>query len=368
MCAVTWGWRVVDEGSAMKAFFRRGTLVLLAWGLGLPAVRPPCLSGQDRQEAETPASLGELKQQETSLVAPVAQSEPGLVTDYVIGPEDVVEVEIFNAPELSKTVRVANDGGVTLPLIGRVAAAGRTTEQLRKQLELRYGKTYLENPQVTVFVREFHAQPVSVIGAVERPGLYQLTGPRSLIEMLSMAGGLAKRSTAPAGRVVYVTRKGGFGELQPVEGMQWVALDKVEINLRRLLYSHEDALNIPIRPLDIISISKADVVYVVGEVRKPGGFVLEDREKLTVLQALALAEGTTGTAAKSSALIIRRSEEGSRTEIPLDLGKILKGKAQDPELAANDVLFVPTSSGKAAAKRGSEAVLGTITGILIYRR
>lgn len=352
----------------MKAFFSRGALVLLAWGLVLFAAKPSCLSGQERQEPEIPASRGELQQREASRAVLLPQSESVPATDYVIGPEDVLEVDVFNASDLNKIVRVANDGGITLPLVGRIAAAGLTTEQLRKQLESKYGKIYLENPQVTVFVREYHAQPVSVIGAVERPGLYQLTGPRTLIEMLSMAGGLAKRSSAPAGRVVFVTRKSGFGDLPSVEGMRLVASDKVEVNLRRLLYSHEDALNIAIKPIDIVIVSQADIVYVVGEVRRPGGFVLEDREKITVLQALALAEGITGTASKSSARIIRRSEDGSRTEIPLDVGKILKGKAQDLELAANDVLFVPTSSGKAAAKRGAEAAIGTLSGILVYRR
>ena len=291
-----------------------------------------------------------------------------LSTDYVIGPEDVLDIDVFNVQELSnKTVRVANDGTISLALLGHVQAAGFTTQQLRKELERRWGQSYLENPQVTVFVKEFHAQPVSVIGAVDKPGMYELKGPRTLIEILSMAGGLAKLGTAP-GRTIVVTRRSGFGEeLQPVEGMNLVGADKVEINLRRLLYSREPGLNIEIRPFDTVSVSRADIVYVVGDVKKAGGFVLADRENVTVLQALALAEGLNGTAAKRRARIIRRGANGSRTEIPVDLTKILNGKSQDVELAANDVLFVPVSGGKAAARRGAEAVLGTISGILIYR-
>jgi polysaccharide export outer membrane protein len=291
-----------------------------------------------------------------------------LSTDYVIGPEDVLDIDVFNVQELSnKTVRVANDGTISLALLGHVQAAGFTTQQLRKELERRWGQSYLENPQVTVFVKEFHAQPVSVIGAVDKPGMYELKGPRTLIEILSMAGGLAKLGTAP-GRTIVVTRRSGFGEeLQPVEGMNLVGADKVEINLRRLLYSREPGLNIEIRPFDTVSVSRADIVYVVGDVKKAGGFVLADRENVTVLQALALAEGLNGTAAKRRARIIRRGANGSRTEIPVDLTKILNGKSQDVELAANDVLFVPVSGGKAAARRGVEAMLGTISGILIYR-
>jgi polysaccharide export outer membrane protein len=279
-----------------------------------------------------------------------------------------LDIDVFSVPELTKTVRVANDGTISLALLGHVQAAGHTTEQLGKELERRWGQTYLESPQVTVFVREFHAQPVSVIGAVERPGIYELRGPRTLIELLSMAGGLAKVGTAP-GRTVVVTRRGGFGEeLQLVEGMNLAGADKIEINLQRLLYSREPGLNIDIKPFDTVSVSRADIVYVVGDVKKPGGFVLADRENLTVLQALALAEGLNGTAAKRRARIIRRDASGSRTEIPVDLTKILDGRSQDLELAANDVLFVPVSTGKAAARRGAEAVLGTISGVLIYRR
>lgn len=295
-------------------------------------------------------------------------SEQSRSSDYVIGPEDVLDIDVFNVPELTKTVRVANDGTISLALLGHVQAAGCTTEQLRKELERRWGQSYLENPQVTVFVREFHAQPVSVIGAVERPGIYELRGPRTLIEILSMAGGLAKLGTAP-GRTIVVTRRGGFGEeLQLVAGMNLVGADKVEINLQRLLYSREAGLNIDIKPFDTVSVSRADIVYVVGDVKRPGGFVLADRENLTVLQALALAEGLNGTASKRQARIIRRNADGSRTEIPVDLTRVLNGKSQDLELAANDVLFVPVSAGKAAARRGAEAVLGTLSGILIYRR
>jgi len=355
----------------MKGFPKTFCAVLAACGLGLVFLPSPRLLAQDWQDQQviepTPQSV-DLPQQDTSPAVPPAAEAPALSTDYVIGPEDVLDVDVFNVPELSKTVRVGNDGTISLALLGHVQAAGLTTSQLRAQLESRWSQTYLENPQVSVFVKEFHAQPVSLIGAVEKPGLYQLTGPRTLIEMLSMAGGLAKRSSAPAGRTVYVTRKEGFGDFQPVEGMELVALDKVEINLQRLLYSREAALNIEIKPLDIISVSKADVVYVVGEVKRAGGFVLEDRERITVLQALAMAEGLSGTAARGSARIIRRSQDGSRTEIPVNLSKVLKGKSQDVELAANDILFVPTSSGKAAAKRGAEAAIGTISGLLIYRR
>jgi polysaccharide export outer membrane protein len=289
-----------------------------------------------------------------------------LPSDYVIGPEDVLDISVFGVPELSESVRVANDGTISLPLLGHVEAAGCTTRQLRQALESRYGEDYLQDPQINIFVKEFHSDPVSVIGAVEKPGLYHLVGPRSLIEVLSMAGGLAKRDSAYAGPTVYVTRKGGFSKLELAEGMRLVAPNKLEINLRKLIYSEQNELDIQIQPLDVISVSKADIIYVIGAVQKPGGFVLEDRDKVTVLQALALAEGLQGTAAKKHARIIRTSEDGTRVEIPLDIGKVLKGEKEDLDLGANDILFVPGSTGKMALRRGLEATVGTLSGVLIY--
>ena len=286
--------------------------------------------------------------------------------NYILGPEDVIDIDVFNVPELSKSVRVANDGQVSLPLIGRVQAAGLTADQLGQELAEKWGENYLQDPKVTIFVKEFKAKPVSVIGAVEKPGLYPLTGQRTLIEMLSMAGGFGKKNTSPAGRTVVITRKSGFKDLQPTEGMHVRGPDQIEVDLNRLLYTRDESLNIEIKPLDIISVSKADVVYVTGAVKRPGGFVLEDRPTMTVLQAIAMAEGFTGTAAKGSARILRTEQDGSKTEVPVDLGKILKGRAADTILAANDILFVPDSKKRIAGQRATDATITTFSGWLIW--
>jgi len=288
--------------------------------------------------------------------------------NYILGPEDVIKIEVFDLPELSKTARVANDGTISLPLIGRVQAAGLTADQLRKELADKWGENYLQDPQVTVFIDEFKAKPVSIIGAVEKPGLYPLTGRRTLIEMLSMAGGFGKKGTSAAGRTVLVTRKSGFGDLQPVDGMHVRGPDQIEIDLNRLLYTKDEALNIEMKPLDIISVSKADVVYVTGAVKRPGGFVLEDRPTMTVLQAIAMAEGFTPTSAKKSARILRTNQDGSKTEVPINLSKIIRGKAQDTTLAANDILFVPDSKQKVVSQRATDAAIATFTGWLIWKQ
>jgi polysaccharide export outer membrane protein len=286
--------------------------------------------------------------------------------DYVIGPEDILSLEVLNVPELKQTVRVENDGTIPVRLLGHLKAAGLTTSQLRANLESEWGKTYLEDPKVSIFIREFHAQPISVIGAVERPGLYQLTGPRTLIEVISMAGGLGKRTSNPPGRFLYVTRKGGFDDLQLAEGMEQTAPDQLEIDLRQLVQTRDPALNVKMKPFDIVSVSKAGIVYVMGAVKKPGGFVMEDREKVTVLQALAMAEGLSPMAKKSAARIVRQADDGTKQQIPIDLGKVIKGRGEDVEMAANDILIVPDSKGKYLGFRGLDTATATVSGLLIY--
>ena len=339
-------------------------VLLLAGSIGALA--------QERVEStdgtiKEPAELTEPRQspQVSSL-----KETPTIGGDYVIGAEDVLRVSVFDVPELSNlTLRVANDGTIAPPLLGHVKAAGMTPSQLGRDLESKWGATYLQNPQVSVFVQEFHAQPVSVVGAVEKPGLYPLTGPRTLIEMLSQAGGLSKRSSGAAGRTVYVTRPGGFTDLQTVDGLKAVSPDKVEINLHRLLYSQEEALNIEIEPRDIISVSKAEIVYVGGNgVRKPGAFVLEDRDNVTVLQAVSMAEGLAPNAAKTDVRIIRTKADGSRIMIPVNLKKVLKGSSPDLVLLRNDILFVPNSAQKALLKGGAQTVVSTLSWLLIYGR
>jgi len=298
---------------------------------------------------------------------PHFSSESGVGPDYEIGPEDVLQISVFQVNDLNETVRVSNDGTIAVPLLGRLVVAGLTPDQLRKNLEQAYAKNLLQNPQVSVFVKEFHAQPVSVIGAVAKPGLYQITGPRTLIEALSMAGGLASGKDAAPGKSVYITRQGGFGDLDPVPGMELIAPDKVAINIKDLLYTRATGLDIPIRPHDVIAVSKASVIYVAGSgVRKPGGFVLEDRDEVNVVQALAMAEGLAPDAAKHHARIIHTKADGSRVEIPVDIEEILKQKAPDPTLAANDILYIPLSGGKAALRKSTEAILQTVSGMLIF--
>ncbi|HVA00133.1 MAG TPA: polysaccharide biosynthesis/export family protein [Terriglobia bacterium] len=343
------------------------------WGIALAATLTLALRGGERllaQEAtpittsassDTNPSVSQVKK------APHLLPDSGVGPEYQIGPEDVLEITVFQVKDLDETVRVSNDGTIAVPLLGRIVASGLTPDQLRKELEQAYGMNYLQNPQVSVFVKEFHAQPISIIGAVQKPGLYQITGPRSLVEALSLAGGLSSGQGAAPGKTLYVTRPGGFPNLHLVPGMQLVAPNKIEININNLLYTRGAGLDIPIRPHDVIAVSKASVIYVAGSgVRKPGGFVLEDRDEVSVIQAMAMAEGLVPDAAKHHARIIHTKADGSRVDIPVDIESILKQKAPDPNLAANDILYIPLSGGKAALRKSTQEIVQTVSGFLIF--
>ncbi len=291
--------------------------------------------------------------------------------DYRLGPEDVIEVAVFEAPELGAVARISATGKITLPLLGPVTASGLTPRQLEMALEeLLREREYMHEPHVTVSVREVRSHAVSVIGAVQKPGVYQLQGSKSLIEVLSLASGLAE----DAGDTVLVVRgekipaspaphTNGDGLPGNLEGTSIVSID-----LRQLLYSGDATLNVPIFPGDIVKVSEAGIVYVVGDVKKPGGFRLKNNESVTVLQAIALAEGMNRTAAQARARIIRTDARGQRRELPLNLAKVLGGRSPDPLLQPKDIVFVPSSVGKTAAYRGVESVLQIVTGVIIFRR
>jgi polysaccharide export outer membrane protein len=236
------------------------------------------------------------------------------------------------------------------------------------------------------------SHPVSVMGAVRRPGVFQIRGSKTLLEVLSLAEGLAD----DAGETVIILRGAAMpaesdpsadhlpATDQPSSGMQNAVEAKavspalnsnrsasestVQVNLKGLLESADSRNNPLVHPGDIIKVTRAGVVYVIGEVRRPGGFTLKSNEKISVLQALALSEGLTRTAAKGEARIIRTDQQsGERKETPIDLGKVLAGKAPDPVLEPKDIVFVPNSVVKSTLGRGVEAAAQTLSGLLIFR-
>ena len=369
----------------LKARWR--TLVFLTAGLcplwANPQTRPPGAAPPQAPpsfQGETTDEYNQRLKELEGRLAGVVQSSPA--DDYRIGPEDLLEISVFEAAELNRTVRVAAGGEVSLPLLGTVQAAGLTPRELEFVLQELLRRTYMKDPHVAVFVREIQSHPVSVFGAVKKPGVFQIRGAKTLVEVLSMAEGLAD----DAGDTVIVMRRAGLPEAADPPPAKPVATGipqnnstkdvtdaaagkTVEIDVKNLLQSGDTHYNVLIYPGDVVKVTRAGVVYVVGEVRKPGGFVLKTNENVSVLQALALAEGLTRTSAKSRAQIIRTNEAtGARSEIPINLSKILSGKAADPLLRPKDIVFVPNSTGRTAFYRGAEAAIGIGTGLIIYRR
>jgi polysaccharide biosynthesis/export protein len=292
---------------------------------------------------------------------------PGIASpgdDARIGPDDLLDIDVFEAPEMNRTVRVSASGEVSFELFGPVHAAGLTPRELESVLQEMLRRSYLKDPHVSVFVHEWRSHSVSVLGAVKSPGVFQIQGTKSLIEVLSLAQGLAD----DAGNTALIAHAAEAPDTGFPDGSSLPPPATDEINLWKLLNSPDSRLNVTIRSGDIIKVSRAGIVYVVGEVNRPGGFMLQNNENISVLQAIALAQGLTHTSAISRARIIRTDEAtGKRAEIPMNLGKILAGKSTDMFLQPKDVVFVPNSAAKSAFYRGAQAAVQTAAGVAIYK-
>ena len=300
---------------------------------------------------------------------------------YRVGSGDVIRIDVFEVEELSQSAVVAPQGTISMPLIGEVSVDGLTTPEIEGQLKKLYGSEYLRDPQIAVTVEEFRSQPVSVVGAVQRPGVYQLQGRRRLVEVLAMAGGL----TESVGEKITVFRRdpkmlAGLVEtpapifssaidptgtsVGPLLGVK----EEIHIPVRNLLkMGDSEDLNPFIEPHDVIRVGKAGVVYVMGAVQQPGGFAIKDQETITVLRAVSLAAGLKPHSSPQKALVIRHVD-GVKKEMPVRIKDVLVGKSADLALQANDVLFIPESGAKKAMSRSVDALVQVATGVVIFRR
>jgi polysaccharide export outer membrane protein len=287
---------------------------------------------------------------------------------YLLGPQDALYIQVQNVDELANPTtvfRVDLNGYVDVPRIGRVAAAGLATDQLEAVLADRF-RTYLQNPVVTVRVAEFRSKPVSVLGAVGSPGVHSLQGDKTLLETISEAGGLSK----DAGNTIKITRRKDQGPIplattQPDPSGEFSV---AQVNVRDIVDATNPKENILVRSNDVITVPQGEVVYVIGAVNHAGGFTLSDHQDLSVLEALSLAAGLDKTASAANAKVLRRPASGSnnRTEIRVNVKKILAGKATDFPLMANDILFIPNSGSRNASLKALQTALAIGTGIAIY--
>jgi polysaccharide export outer membrane protein len=339
--------------------------------------------------------------------------------DYVIGNGDVINVDIFDVKELSREVRVSQTGSIGLPLLPvRLHVAGLTEVQTEQKIaEVLEANGLVSHPQVSVSVKERKSKPITVVGAVAHAMVYQADHPVTILEVLAEAGGIAN----DAGDTVIVTRPmqehpsdpsepPSIGPEEPTpattpkESTQTDATSNtsaaakplfpgsaaaspqnaaatatapneplpigntITINLNDLMETGDATNNIILQAGDIVTVPHAGIVYVLGAVSKPGGFVLaNDRAHMTTLKVLALAGGLNRTAKTDRAVVIRRDAQGQQHEVAVDLKKVMERSAEDLQLQPSDILYVPNNAAKQAMLRTVEIAIAVATAVAIYR-
>jgi len=285
----------------------------------------------------------------TCLTVPLLAQEPAADSheSLLIGPGDLLRVTVLGEPDLSQKVRVRDSGEVTLPMIGNVQVRGLSTVDASAAIAQKYVEgQFLKHPEISVFVEEYATQSVSVLGQVAKPGPVAISTPRSLVDVIAMAGGL----TDMADRHITVERGGNS------RGVAEIFLSN----------RADDALNanVEIFPGDKILVPKAGVVYVLGDVGRPGGYLMQNNSRITVLQVLAMAAGVNKTASEARARLIHNSN-GQYQERDLPLKEIEQGKAPDELLEPDDVIFIPFSFGRNVLL-GTNSIIAATSSALIY--
>ena len=308
-------------------------------------------AGQSAVSQDAPTSPANNIAADTAIAPSLSQTRaPKAIEapETVIGSGDLLRVSVFGVSTFDEEVRVSGRGDISLPLIGDVHVAGLNIDEAQSLIRRKLiDGNFMVHPEVSVFEKEYATQGVAVLGEVQKPGVYPLLGPHHLFDVLSFAGGM----TPKAGPEVTITHHDRPDQLHTVT----LAGDVAKSN----------AANVEILPGDTVAVSKAGIVYVVGDVKSPAGVVMVNGSEMTVVKAIAMAGGANPTAALNGGKIIRRTPQGPQ-EIPIQLKQILAAKAADPKLEAEDIVFVPSNTAKGAAKRGLEAILQTAVGVAIY--
>lgn len=258
-----------------------------------------------------------------------SEAKPEEDADYIIGPEDLLEVRIFELPALSNTVRVSSNGKISFAPLGDIDVNGLSKSQAEKRLSEMLQKNFINDAHAIIFIKEFKSQKVDIIGAVKKPGNYPMLGPKTILEMLSEAGGLSENS----GKKLYVFRKNSS------------QTTKIEINLKDLLEQGRAELNIVVKPGDVINIPPVEKisVFVYGEVGNPGAIELEDSGSATILKAITKAGGPTDRANIRKVVVKRLGTKGKELTIKVNLKDVINGKTKDIILQDDDVIVVPES-------------------------
>ena len=352
------------------------------------------------QRVETPQQTNDRLRELAA--APRAAVPP---SDYVIGSGDLISVQVFDVPEISRELRVSQTGTIGLPLIPvRLHISGLTEMQAERKIqEVLEVNGLVSHPEVTVTVKEKKNRPITIVGAVAHPMVYEADRQVRLIDVIAAAGGIAP----DAGDHVIITRPerdassdpsdaSGTGTdndapaltqdpapqasdsstassapatpSDPSQNTPPALANTITVSLNQILETGDMTNNIVVLPGDVVTVPHAGIVYVLGAVTKPGGYtVSNDRAQLTALKVLSLAGGLNRTAKSDHAVIVRKDGTGQQHEVEVDLKKVMKFQAEDVQLRPSDILYVPTSAAKTTAIRVAELTLAIGTGVLIYR-
>lgn len=278
-----------------------------------------------------------------------------------IGPNDLINISVYGAPEFSRTVRVGADGLVRLPMLKRqIRADGLLPAQLETSLgEALRAEELIVEPVVTVSIAEYHSRPVSVAGAVRNPVTFQAVGPVTLLDALTRAGGLR----SDAGPEILLSRA-QHGE----DGKTATLVQRIPV--KGLIDAADPELNLTLAGGEEIRVPEVGKIFVVGSVKKPGAYPVQDADETSVLQMLALAEGLAPYASKHAYIYRREPSSGSKREIAIELKKIMARKSPDVSLEASDILYIPDNSGRRATAKALERIAGfgaaTASGVLIW--
>jgi polysaccharide export outer membrane protein len=319
-----------------------GILGLLQTASAQNSSRPQSVT----HEADTATEPSEIVTRPLAVPTEQKTTSPAASSALVIGPGDDLEITVYGAPDLSGHTRVSADGNISMPLIDYVRIAGLSSSEAEGAIEAKLRqKNVINDPQVSVYVKEYSRGGISVAGEVAKPGVYSALGPHRLFDVLQAAGG----PTDKAANEAVISHR-------DQKGATTVHISKDPVEMA--------ASNVDLQPGDTVVVPKAGIVYVLGEVTRPGGYVLNSTGGITVLQVVAVAGGPTHVAAAGKTRLLRRTENGFQ-EQQINLTKLLRGKAHDVSVRNEDILFIPSSAIKTALN--ASALVGVAASTAIYR-
>jgi polysaccharide biosynthesis/export protein len=264
-----------------------------------------------------------------------------------LAPGFLLNIDVYGEPELSGNVRIDNDGNITFPFLGTMHVSGDTVPQAQEKVQKRFrDQEILTNPQITINVEQFAATSVMVLGEVQVPGRVELLVPHALLDVIGMAGG----ETALAGKVIEVKHS----DASPGNTYQYSRNS-----------NGETIRSVMVRPGDTVIVKRAGVVYVLGAVNRPGGYVMQEDGELNVVQAISLAQGLAMQAKTSGLRVVKHGEDGQVTEIPVSYKRMTEGKEAPMQLNAEDIVYCPVSKTKAVLSAGT-SFAGQVTAATIY--